>query len=210
MRSAERLTRPKALAALRPAGPPPTIMTSYVGNGLSGIVRIGEVVARWNKRPVTRIDLANPIAVSSLLSPVFVGYILFRATGSYVDLLCANWWYWDTLSMYPSNKGTHEAIQGEDILARIGSSKLTLRICSCVLLQLRQQEYTFDFQRPLCSFSICLGQIMHNLAPGLRGKIHHCSSREYIQMRNLPGRSGKSRLSSHSRGLACHLPPMKG
>lgn len=71
MRSAERLTRPKALAALRPAGPPPTTMTSYVGNGLSGIVRIGEVIARRNKRPVTRVNLAKPIAVSSVLFPVF-------------------------------------------------------------------------------------------------------------------------------------------
>ena len=86
MRSAERLTRPKALAALRPAGPPPTMMTSYVGNGLSGIVRIGEVVARWNKRPVTRLNLANPMAVSSVRFPVFVGYILFTATESYKSI----------------------------------------------------------------------------------------------------------------------------
>ena len=73
MRSAERLTRPRALAALRPAGPPPTMMTSYVGNGLSGIVRIGEVVARWHKSPATRVNLAKPIALSCVLSLVFVG-----------------------------------------------------------------------------------------------------------------------------------------
>ena len=41
------------------------------------------MVARWNKRPVTRVDLANPIAVSSVLSLVFVGYLSFKITGSY-------------------------------------------------------------------------------------------------------------------------------
>ena len=83
MRSAERLTRPKALAALKPAGPPPTKMTSYVGNELSRIVRIGEVVASWNKRPAKRQNFAKPIAVPSVLPPVFAKNISFKTTGSY-------------------------------------------------------------------------------------------------------------------------------
>ena len=85
MRSAERLTRPKALAALRPAGPPPTTMTSYVGNGLSGNVRIGEVIARRNKRPVTRLNLAKPISVSSVFFPVFAKNLAFKTTEFYTS-----------------------------------------------------------------------------------------------------------------------------
>lgn len=68
MRSAERLTRLRALAALRPAGPPPTTMTSYAGDELSGIVSIVEVVARRSKKLVTRAAFGENMMIVALSS----------------------------------------------------------------------------------------------------------------------------------------------
>jgi len=59
MSSAERLTRPKALAALSPAGPPPTMMASYVGIELSGMVKMGNPRVHRKRAAGTKMTWAT-------------------------------------------------------------------------------------------------------------------------------------------------------